>query len=462
MSTAPRSSPAAKVPLPSYPKREMHVYDAAQVAVFLDGAQTDRLYAMYVLALDAGMRQGELFALQWGDIDFSTGSVQVQRSLEEIKGALRVKETKSPKSRRRITLSRYTLDALNEHRSGCWPRGSPQQSGPGLEGEGGAGRTTATQAWVRSVGGGFPERQRRSRLVIFRRSDRGGNRPCVLGDCGKLTGASFKEIYPRQEELSGKGLGNLIRFPLWNKSCFIDVENDWAVIEPHEALAGVRKTTGAELRELAAKLGHPIEPSRKSTYTRAVDDQYADGDLPPTVRYLLAEKSSTLYKRWQGNTDGLKDKSLSGIAESIVCILIAAIIPTRDIEVALRLWCKENDYEKGLRDDWIKRTVESGYTFVHEKATERRNTHAGADTTSESEINLTDLGNARRVLREHGQDIRFCHPSKSYLVFDGRRFKSDDTAEIMRRIKHTQGGCFGGRESRLPRSAATKDRRRTS
>jgi integrase len=104
---------AAK-PKPSTP--EMKVWDREQVHCFLEPAKQDRLYAMYILALDSGMRQGELFGLQWPDVDFARGCIFVQRSLEEINGKLRLKETKSAKGRRRIDISRYTLDALNSHR----------------------------------------------------------------------------------------------------------------------------------------------------------------------------------------------------------------------------------------------------------------------------------------------------------------------------------------------------------
>jgi integrase len=82
---------------------------------FLIAARKDRLYALYVLAIDSGMRQGELFGLQWPDVDFTTGAVHVLRSLEEINGRLRLKEPKSGRGRR-IELSRITLDALHDHR----------------------------------------------------------------------------------------------------------------------------------------------------------------------------------------------------------------------------------------------------------------------------------------------------------------------------------------------------------
>jgi putative DNA primase/helicase len=50
---------------------------------------------------------------------------------------------------------------------------------------------------------------------------------------------------------------------------------------------------------------------------------------------------------------------------------------------------------------------------------------------------LTDLGNAQRVVALHGGDLRYCHPWKSWLIWDGRRWRPDDTAESVRRVKDT-------------------------
>jgi putative DNA primase/helicase len=52
---------------------------------------------------------------------------------------------------------------------------------------------------------------------------------------------------------------------------------------------------------------------------------------------------------------------------------------------------------------------------------------------------LTDLGNARRVVARHGRDLRYVHPWKSWLVWNGRRWAEDFTAEVVRRVKETQG-----------------------
>jgi integrase len=109
-------SPAAGVRKPKAHKTEMQVLDIDQVADFLVEAEKDRLHALYVTALDTGMRPGELFALEWGDIDLAGGFLMVRRSLEEIDGHIRIKDVKTPKARRRIHLAPQTVAALHEHR----------------------------------------------------------------------------------------------------------------------------------------------------------------------------------------------------------------------------------------------------------------------------------------------------------------------------------------------------------
>lgn len=123
------NNPASEVEKPRPGKTRMEVYDEAQAKALLDAAASHRLYALFVLALDTGMRQGELFALCWEDIDFDAGSVLIQHSLEEINGKHRIKEPKSGKGRR-IDLSTFTLDVLREHRKamlaeGCYSPDAP-------------------------------------------------------------------------------------------------------------------------------------------------------------------------------------------------------------------------------------------------------------------------------------------------------------------------------------------------
>src|SRR5665213_488450 len=50
---------------------------------------------------------------------------------------------------------------------------------------------------------------------------------------------------------------------------------------------------------------------------------------------------------------------------------------------------------------------------------------------------LTDVGNAERLVIRHGGDLRYCAALGAWLVWDGRRFRPDDSGEVSRRAKET-------------------------
>jgi putative DNA primase/helicase len=52
-------------------------------------------------------------------------------------------------------------------------------------------------------------------------------------------------------------------------------------------------------------------------------------------------------------------------------------------------------------------------------------------------INRTDLGNARRLVKLFGDRIRYCYPWRSWFIWDGIRWRRDDTGEIFRLAKKT-------------------------
>ncbi|MCI0464799.1 MAG: site-specific integrase [Gemmataceae bacterium] len=104
---------AMKLPLPKVDVEEMRPLDEGQVKRFLTVAVKNRLYPLYLLAIDSGMRQGEIIALEWTDIDFESGIVSITKSARGgEKGGVRIKEVKTKASRRRIKLARRTLEAL--------------------------------------------------------------------------------------------------------------------------------------------------------------------------------------------------------------------------------------------------------------------------------------------------------------------------------------------------------------
>ncbi len=56
---------------------------------------------------------------------------------------------------------------------------------------------------------------------------------------------------------------------------------------------------------------------------------------------------------------------------------------------------------------------------------------------AESDLELTDMGNARRLVSRHGSRLRYCTNWKSWLVWDGRRWNMDESLEIERLAKET-------------------------
>jgi integrase len=119
-----------KLGKPKVKTPEIHPLDADQARAFLKTTVTDRLHALYVLALDTGMRQGELFGLHWPEIDFATGVVTVKQSLEERDGHHRLKEPKTASSRRRIEVTPATMAALSTHRQQMLMKGLFRPDGP--------------------------------------------------------------------------------------------------------------------------------------------------------------------------------------------------------------------------------------------------------------------------------------------------------------------------------------------
>jgi integrase len=100
----------------------------AQARRVLRAAKTERLYALYVLALCLGLRRGELLGLRWEDIDLDAGTLEVVQTLQRVGGALRFVRPKTEDSARTIPLPPLCLDALREHRrqqfterANAWP-----------------------------------------------------------------------------------------------------------------------------------------------------------------------------------------------------------------------------------------------------------------------------------------------------------------------------------------------------
>jgi len=55
---------------------------------------------------------------------------------------------------------------------------------------------------------------------------------------------------------------------------------------------------------------------------------------------------------------------------------------------------------------------------------------------------LTDYGNAERLVAHHGEDLRYCYQQKNWYVWNGTRWALDDTGSVMRKAKATARGIM--------------------
>lgn len=100
------------------PDPDMRVLDGWQTRALLQTAAdgSDRLGALYVLAVTSGMRQGEILALAWKHVDLAASLVRVRRSLVLVKGGFSFAPPKTERSRRTIELRPEAVEALRAHR----------------------------------------------------------------------------------------------------------------------------------------------------------------------------------------------------------------------------------------------------------------------------------------------------------------------------------------------------------
>jgi len=100
------------------PDPEMGVLEEWQAKKFLATAKErdPRHWALYVLSLATGMRQGEILGLHWPYLDVTRRLVRVRQTLVLVKGGFEFSRPKTKASRRDIELRSEAVEALRLHR----------------------------------------------------------------------------------------------------------------------------------------------------------------------------------------------------------------------------------------------------------------------------------------------------------------------------------------------------------
>ena len=111
-----RVNPALGCKLPPKKAREMQVLTREELQRFLIQAKFEGYYEVFLLDLATGLRRGELMALQWDDLNFKTGVLNVNKQVYDVRGQLQISTPKTKNSVRKIVLPPAVVAVLREYK----------------------------------------------------------------------------------------------------------------------------------------------------------------------------------------------------------------------------------------------------------------------------------------------------------------------------------------------------------
>jgi integrase len=105
-------NPTTALELPAVRGRRQRIASPAEAAALI-AALPDEEQALWALALYAGLRRGELWALRWSDVDLDAGVIRVARSWDPKEGVI---ETKSRAGERKVPIATVLRKTLAEQK----------------------------------------------------------------------------------------------------------------------------------------------------------------------------------------------------------------------------------------------------------------------------------------------------------------------------------------------------------
>lgn len=93
------------------------VYNENQIREFLKAAKEEWYYMYFLLAASTGMRQNEILALTWGNVDFRKGIITVEQAIKQNnKEGIIVGDPKTATGIRSIDIDARLIKALKKHK----------------------------------------------------------------------------------------------------------------------------------------------------------------------------------------------------------------------------------------------------------------------------------------------------------------------------------------------------------
>lgn len=110
-------NPAVNAKLPSGHREEMKILTREEMQRVLIQAKEEGYYEVFLLEFATGLREGELAALQWDDLDLTTGELRINKQASRVKGEPVIAAPKTKNSIRTLILPPSVLRVLMEHKA---------------------------------------------------------------------------------------------------------------------------------------------------------------------------------------------------------------------------------------------------------------------------------------------------------------------------------------------------------
>jgi len=109
-------NPASGCKLPPARKGEMNVLSRESMQKLLIQAKEEKYYELFLLEFATGLRLGELTALQWEDLNLTTGELRISKQAVVIGSELVITEPKTKAAVRTLLLPPKVLEVFREYR----------------------------------------------------------------------------------------------------------------------------------------------------------------------------------------------------------------------------------------------------------------------------------------------------------------------------------------------------------
>ncbi len=229
---------------------------------------------------------------------------------------------------------------------------------------------------------------------------------------------SFDRLFPNQNNLTGKKLGNLIAMPFQgietsnNKTLFMSPESDFTEPYPDQwefLKFGIKRISLAELKETPF---YPSETAQQTNVTPAPGQPFSmnttgyEGILPSLSEGLDVDAIVGGLKYGDFRNDQLF---------RYACRLRAKGFERIEVELFVTAVWEKSD-QTDFSQDEVKSVVDSAFSYPAEE--------------KKKKFRMTELGFSERFVHDYGLDIRYCNDQETWHVWCDGVWQPDKTGRV--------------------------------